>query len=177
MICMGPMYVTNEFTCRKCPLQLLESLQARRSHDMSEHNVCAICILQCSDWADLKAHCRQTKCLDVCEGCGHRGAFWWNENEYQQHKHAKNVCDVCESHFGTPSNLIHVTIPDRRLVLRSNRVLAQTYTPLGHLRMSGLRSRLHDLWRNDHSPRVRRMPVSIRHHGSRRVGRHVLPMV
>lgn len=98
------------YNCRFCTVSDLISNEELNAHEASKHNVCTVCKKRYSSWGNLKTHCRQTKCAMVCKGCGHRGGLHHNNEYFEQHKQTHNVCDVCEKHFDTPSNLTHVSI-------------------------------------------------------------------
>ncbi|KAH6373386.1 hypothetical protein HBI34_082480 [Parastagonospora nodorum] len=110
---LDPLPSDPEYHCRFCTVSDLCSNEELNAHEASKHNVCPVCKKWYSSWDDLKTHCRQTKCAMVCEGCGHRGALHHNNEYFERHKQTHNVCEECEKHFETPSNLTHHKLTHR----------------------------------------------------------------
>jgi hypothetical protein len=113
--------------CRYCPSVFLSS-EDLESHEQLSHNICSKCNHRFSDWSELKYHFHKHHCAYVCDGCD---GIWNTAAAFKQHEVAFNVCKMCERHFDTPSNLIHVS-QCRILLLTQTRLIVNVQHELTH---------------------------------------------
>ncbi|KAH7371579.1 hypothetical protein BKA66DRAFT_183810 [Pyrenochaeta sp. MPI-SDFR-AT-0127] len=75
--------------------------------DSSSHYQCSVCDSDEESWNDLLEHHRSTAHQIVCQGCADGTGIIWGESSkaYRDHLVEENVCDECEAHFASPSNL------------------------------------------------------------------------
>jgi hypothetical protein len=81
--------------------------------DSARHHICDVCGHDALTWDKCVEHYRETNHRTVCDGCNNGKGMAWpaDSDEYWYHLQDENVCDDCEQHFMTPSNLENVIKP------------------------------------------------------------------
>ncbi|KAF2276017.1 uncharacterized protein EI97DRAFT_419793 [Westerdykella ornata] len=96
--------------CTRCAKRF-PSQQALQQHydDSPRHYRCDICGFDGSTWEKFLQHNRKTKHRVVCQGCDDGEGIAWiaGSQEYLVHLKEQNVCQACEEHFDSSSNLHH----------------------------------------------------------------------
>ena len=79
--------------------------------DSRSHYRCTKCSFDGTSWDDLLDHYRDTGHKIVCQGCDDGDGMTWepNSQEYLDHLEDENVCEQCERHFASLSNLQQVS--------------------------------------------------------------------
>ncbi|KAH7122615.1 hypothetical protein B0J11DRAFT_464580 [Dendryphion nanum] len=94
--------------CSRCEKEF-PSPRALQQHydDSASHFRCDICVFDGNTWDKLLEHYRKTKHRVVCQGCDDGEGMTWvtGSQEYLAHLKEQNVCQVCEEHFQSASNL------------------------------------------------------------------------
>lgn len=103
---------TMETSYSRCK-RAFPSPRALQQHydDSASHHRCEICGFDENTWGKLLIHHRETKHRDVCQGCDDGEGMTWvaGSQEYLDHLKEQNVCQICEMHFQSDSNLDHVS--------------------------------------------------------------------
>ncbi|PVH95299.1 hypothetical protein DM02DRAFT_164022 [Periconia macrospinosa] len=96
--------------CSRCG-RGFSSQRALQQHynDSANHYRCGVCEFDALSWDKLCSHYRETEHRIVCQGCDDgKGATWSaGSSAYFAHLKEENVCETCEEHFETSSNLYH----------------------------------------------------------------------
>jgi hypothetical protein len=97
--------------CHRCQrsFRTWDALDRHTRHSR-KHNECPECDFDGTSWDDLLGHCYEQGCRIVCEGCNDgQGSHWpVDRRAYDEHMITENVCDECDRHFDSPSNLYQV---------------------------------------------------------------------
>ena len=108
--------VCADWSCRKTYCSRCEkdfpSQQALHQHynDSPRHDRCGVCGFDGSTWEEVLKHHRKTQHRVICQGCNEGQGMTWiaGSQEYLAHLKRQNVCNECEEHFESSSNLDHV---------------------------------------------------------------------
>ncbi|KAH7083692.1 hypothetical protein FB567DRAFT_529726 [Paraphoma chrysanthemicola] len=100
--------LNNDYECDYCHAVYFDTQWQVMQHQSKVHFVCPLCPKKYTSWYALKNHCRESEHSRVCEGCYAGGKIWlFDSSGYKRHIVDENVCEKCERHFGSHSNLIH----------------------------------------------------------------------
>ncbi|KAF2174851.1 hypothetical protein K469DRAFT_756579 [Zopfia rhizophila CBS 207.26] len=99
-----------EAYCARCERRF-SSQQALQQHydDSTRHYRCDTCGFDGFTWEKFLQHHRKTGHRVVCQGCDDGEGMTWiaGSQEYLAHLKEQNVCQACEEHFESLSNLHH----------------------------------------------------------------------
>ncbi|KAF2022484.1 hypothetical protein EK21DRAFT_83284, partial [Setomelanomma holmii] len=95
--------------CSRCNLSSSKQRLQQHYDDSPSHYRCEICGYDRATWDELVEHYRKTEHRVVCQGCNDGDGMAWvgGSQEYLTHLKDENVCQGCEIHFQTASNLDH----------------------------------------------------------------------
>lgn len=101
--------------CFRCE-RTFSSQKAIQQHfdNSASHYQCNVCVFDGYAREELLQHYRKTQHRIVCDGCndGEGGTWTPGSRKYIDHLKEENVCETCERHFGSPSNLDNVSSLD-----------------------------------------------------------------
>ncbi|KAH7067544.1 hypothetical protein BKA63DRAFT_479464 [Paraphoma chrysanthemicola] len=96
----------DDYECDYCHAVYLDTQWQVMQHQLKVHFVCPLCPTKYTSWYALKEHCRESEHSRVCDGCYAGGKIWlFDSSGYTRHIVEQNVCEQCERHFGSHSNL------------------------------------------------------------------------